>query len=98
MEQQCWSYLSVVERLKVNDIIFYMGVFEITWHEGLWACIYKRVSENGERKCKKNCVEREREMKKSWNIEPNKTNNSLETLSQRKQKVVIKHWTKGNKK
>ena len=30
MVQQCWSYLSVVERLKVNDIIFYMGVFEIT--------------------------------------------------------------------
>ena len=46
----------------------------------------------------KKIVLREREMKKSWNIEPNKTNNSLETLSQRKQKVVLKHWTKGNKK
>ena len=46
----------------------------------------------------KKIVLREREMKKSWNIEPNETNNSLKTLSQRKQKVVLKHWTKGNKK
>ena len=30
----------------------------------------------------KKIVLREREMKKSWNIEPKKTNNSLETLSE----------------
>ena len=35
---------------------------------------------------------------KSWNIKPNETNSSLEILIKRKQKVVLKHWTKRNKK
>ena len=59
-----------------------MGVFEITWHEGLWACIYKRV----ERKWwtemqKKLCWEREK-WKSLETLNQKKTNNSLETLSE----------------
>ena len=29
--------------LKVNDIVFGMCVFEMRYHERLWACIYKGV-------------------------------------------------------
>ena len=51
----------------------------MTWHEGLWACVYKWVevkSMNGNVKSFV-CVRKE----KSWNIEPNETNNNLETLN-----------------
>ena len=34
------SYVGLVERLKVNDIVFGMSVFEMRWHEGLWAYVY----------------------------------------------------------
>ena len=33
----------------------------------------------------------------SWNIELNKTNSSLKTLNNNVTKIVLKHWTKGNK-
>ena len=37
-----WYYnVGVVGRLKVNDIIFDLSVFEIGWHEGLHAYVYK---------------------------------------------------------
>ena len=29
MVLQCWSYVGVVERLKVNDIVFGLCVFEM---------------------------------------------------------------------
>ena len=35
MVRQCWSYVGVVEKLKVNDIILGLGVFEMRCHEGL---------------------------------------------------------------
>ena len=49
----------------------------------------------GEWKCKEFfvCVGDE----KSWNIEPNETNSSLKTLNNNVTKIVLKHWTKGNK-
>ena len=47
MVRQCWSYVDVIERLKVNDIVFGLGVFEMGWHEGLWACVYKGVEVQG---------------------------------------------------
>ena len=76
---QCWSYVGVVERLKVNDIVFCLSVFDMRWHKGVWACVYKgakvkRVNGNA----KSFVCERD---EKSWNIESNKTNNSLETLN-----------------
>ena len=40
---QCWSYVGVIERLKVNDIIFCLSVFEMGWYERLWICVYKGV-------------------------------------------------------
>ena len=43
MVRQCWSYVGVVERLKVSDIVFCMASFKTRWHERLWACVYKRV-------------------------------------------------------
>ena len=43
MVLQCWSYVGVTEKLKVNDIVFCLSVFDIGWHEGLWACVYKGV-------------------------------------------------------
>ena len=66
---QCWSYVRVIERLKVNDIVFCLSVFEMGWYERLWTCVYKgvevkRVNENAKSFL---CV---REMK------------SLETLNQ----------------
>ena len=68
-----------VEDLKVNDIIFGLSVFEMTQHRGLWAYVYKGVEvkmANGNSKSFFVCEREE----KSWNIEPNETNNSLETL------------------
>ena len=39
-----WYYnVGVIERLKVNDIIFGLSIFEIRWHEGLHAYVYKGV-------------------------------------------------------
>ena len=32
----------VIERLKIIDIIFFLDVFEMRWHERFWA-IYKGV-------------------------------------------------------
>ena len=66
---QRWSYVRVIERLKVNDIVFCLSVFEMGWYERLWTCVYKgvevkRVNENAKSFL---CV---REMK------------SLETLNQ----------------
>ena len=40
---QCWSYVRVIERLKVNDIVFCLSVFEMGWYERLWTCVYKGV-------------------------------------------------------
>ena len=48
---------------------------------------------NGNAKSSFVCVRDE----KSWNIEPNKTNSSLKTLNNNVIKIVLKHWTKGNK-
>ena len=75
--------------MKVNDIVPGLGVFEMGWHERLWACVYKGVEvqgvkrvngylskrkEKGEWKCKEFCVcERK----------------SLEVLNQRKEIVSI---------
>ena len=33
----------IVERLKVNHIIFFLCVFDMGYHEGLWVGIYKGV-------------------------------------------------------
>ena len=67
--------------MKVNDIIFGLGVLEMEWHEGLWACVckgveVKRVNGNG----KSFVCEGD---EKSWDIEPNETNSGLETLNQK---------------
>ena len=75
---QCWSYVGVIERLKVNDIVFCLSIFEMGWYERLWTCVYKgvevkRVSGNAKSFL---CV---REMK------------SFEILNQIKQIVVLKH-------
>ena len=79
--------------LKVNEIVFGLGVFEMGWHEGLWECIHKEAEVEIVNGIAKSFVcERD---EKYWNI--NKTSNSLETLNQRRQRVVLKHWTKGNK-
>ena len=43
MVPQCWSYVDIIEMLKVNDIVFGLSVFEMGWHEGPWTCIYKGV-------------------------------------------------------
>ena len=43
MALQCWSYLGVIDRLKVNAIIFGLSVFKMRWHEGLCAWVYKGV-------------------------------------------------------
>ena len=40
---QRWSYVGVIERLKVNDIIFCLSVFEMGWYERLRTCVYKGV-------------------------------------------------------
>ena len=40
---QRWSYVGVIERLKVNDIIFFLSVFEIGRYERLCTCVYKGV-------------------------------------------------------
>ena len=68
-----------VEDLKVNDIVFCLSKFEMTWHERLWACVYKRVEVKMMNENAKSflCVKDE----KSWNIEPNKKNSSLKTLN-----------------
>ena len=81
MVSQYWSYVDIVERLKVNDIVFCLSVFEIRWYEGLWAYVYKgvelkMVNENAKSFV---CV---REMK-VLNIEPNETNSSLKTLNKK---------------
>ena len=67
-----------VKDLKVNDIVFGLSVFEMRWHGRLCACVYKgeevkMVNGNAESFV---CQREE----KSWNIKPNETNNSLETL------------------
>ena len=40
---QRWSYVGVIERLKLNEIIFFLSVFEIGWYERLWTCVYKGI-------------------------------------------------------
>ena len=40
---QRWSYLGVIEKLKVNDIGFCPSVFEMGWYERPWTCVYKGV-------------------------------------------------------
>ena len=90
------EFVGVIERLKVNDIIFCLSVFEMGWYERLWTCIYKEVEMkmiNGNAKSFL-CV---------WEIK------CLKILNQIKQIVVLKHWinnvtkidlkqwTKGNK-
>ena len=42
---QRWSLVGVIERLKVNDIVFCLSVFEMRWYERLWTCVYKGVEE-----------------------------------------------------
>ena len=75
---QCWSYVSVIERLKVNDIVFCLSIFEMGWNERLWTCVYKGVE-----------VKRVNENAKSfWCVRDMK---SLETLNQIKQIIVLKH-------
>ena len=32
-----------LERLKINDIVFGLCVFDMGWYEGLWEGIYKRI-------------------------------------------------------
>ena len=78
MVPQCWNYIGVIERLKVNDIIFCLSVFEMEQHEKLQAYVYKGVKVkmvNGNAKSFL-CV---REKK------------SLETLNQMKQIIILKH-------
>ena len=93
---QRWSYVGVIERLKVNDIVFCLSVFEMRWYERLWTYVYKWVE-----------VKRVKGNAKSylcvWEIK------SFEILNQMKQivvlkdsinnvtKIILKHWTKGNK-
>ena len=43
MIRHCWSYVSLVEKLKINNIVFGLDVFEMGYHEGLWACVYKEI-------------------------------------------------------
>ena len=69
-------------------------VFEMRWHGELWACVYKwvevkMVNGNG----KRFLCERE---EKSWNIEPNETNSSFETLLNKMLKVQIVYKTPMN--
>ena len=76
---QRWSYVGVIETLKVNDIVFCLNVFEMGWYETLWTCVYKGVEMkrvNGNAKSFL-CV---------WEIK------SFETLNQIKQIVILKHW------
>ena len=80
---QRWSYVGVIERSKLNDIIFCLSVFEIGWYERLWTCVYKGVKVkvmNGNAKSFV-CV---------WEMK------SLEILNQIiiKQIIVLKHWIK----
>ena len=42
---QRWSLVGVIEKLKVNDIVFCLSIFEMGWHERLWTCVYKGVEE-----------------------------------------------------
>ena len=67
-----------VEDLKVNDIVFCLSKFEMTWHERLWACVYKKVEVKMVNENAKSflCVREET----SWNFELNEINNSFETL------------------
>ena len=83
------SYLDVIERLKVINIVvfvvvvfffffFFLSVFEIEWHEGLWICVYKGVKVKAvDGNAKSFLCVRERR--------------SFETLNQIKQIVVLKH-------
>ena len=78
------SYLDVIERLKVVNIVvvvvvvFFLSVFEIEWHEGLWICVYKGVKVKAvDGNAKSFLCVRERR--------------SFETLNQIKQIVVLKH-------
>ena len=32
-----------LERLKVNDIVFGLCIFDMEWYEGLWVGIYKGI-------------------------------------------------------
>ena len=32
-----------LERLKINDIVFYLCVFDMRWYEGSWVSIYKGI-------------------------------------------------------
>ena len=93
---QHWSYVGIIERLKVNDIVFCLSVFEKGWYERLWTCIYKGVK-----------VKRVNGNANSFLCVWEKK--SLEILNQMKQivvlkywinnvtKIIFKHWTKGNK-
>ena len=61
-----------------------------------YGCVYKGVEVkrvNGNAKRFFVCVGDE----KFWNIKPNETNSSLKTLNNNVIKIVLKHWTKGNK-
>ena len=78
MVLQCWSYVNVLEKLKVNDIIFGWSVCEIGLHEWLWASTYKGV----EVKIVSGNV-------KSFVCVRDKKN--LEILNQMKQIVVLKY-------
>ena len=40
---QSWSYVDIIERLKLNDIIFFLSIFEIGGSERLWTGVYKGV-------------------------------------------------------
>ena len=40
---QYWSYVHVIERLKVNDIVFCLSISEMGWYERLWTCVHKGV-------------------------------------------------------
>ena len=40
---QHWSLVGVIEKLKVNDIVFCPSVFEMRWYERPWTCVYKGV-------------------------------------------------------
>ena len=69
MVQQCLSYVGVVEKLKVYDIVLGLGVFEIGCYERLQACVYKGVEtgEKGEQKCREFFCVREKKSLETLN-------------------------------
>ena len=70
------SYVSIIERLKVNDIVFCLSILKMGWYEKLWTCVYKGVEVkrvNGNAKsflcvCEMKSLEILNQMKKNSNL------------------------------